>query len=295
MANRDEKEMMSSQSGYFSRERKPYVEMEEPLPLSYGDNKIVLLPRDPQWIYAYWEINGQKEEEVREKLGKDIFQRVPLSLRVYDVTNIEFNGLNAHHYFDIAVYSKANNWYINVDRGGKSYCVDVGLQIPGKDFFVLARSNIITLPEGKISDISDEEWMMLKGDFEKLMKLAGIEKIGKTSPEAKRKILYELEEILSVTSPGISPSGMWIKPEARGFWLMADTELTVYGATEPDSILTVQGKRIPLKSDGTFSIRFSLPDGCQEIPVEAFSRDEKEKRGMKITVTRQTDQQNPSD
>jgi hypothetical protein len=27
------------------------------LPSGYGDNKILLLVRDPYWVYSYWEIS----------------------------------------------------------------------------------------------------------------------------------------------------------------------------------------------------------------------------------------------
>ena len=45
------------------RERKQFK-----LPSGYGDNKIVLLARDPWWIFAYWEILKDKKEAVIEKI-----------------------------------------------------------------------------------------------------------------------------------------------------------------------------------------------------------------------------------
>src|ERR1043166_5379697 len=35
------------------------------LPLEYGDTKIVLLVRDPEWIFAYWEVNDATRQELR--------------------------------------------------------------------------------------------------------------------------------------------------------------------------------------------------------------------------------------
>ncbi len=285
-------EATASQGSYVSRKQSVYVDVGGSLPLNYGDNKIVILPRDPVTVYAYWEINESKKAEVKEKFGRDIFQKTPYTLRIYDVTNIDFNGLNSHRFFDIELPSGVNNWYINIDEGGKSCCVDIGLHIPGGDFFILARSNFITLPTGKISDVNDEEWMMVKGDFEKLMRLVGIEKIGKSSFEVKRKLFDEMREIISVSSPGVSSLGMWSKPETKGFWFVANAELTICGATQSDAVLSVQGKEVSLKPDGTFSLRMALPDGCQEIPIEAMSKNKKEKRDIKIIVNRRTNQQN---
>lgn len=63
----------------------------------------------------------------------------------------------------------------------------------------------------------------------------------------------------------------------------------MYGATEPDAKLTVQGKEIKLKQDGTFTLRFALPDGKQVIPVEATSKDGVDRRRITPIVTRKTE------
>jgi hypothetical protein len=72
----------------------------------------------------------------------------------------------------------------------------------------------------------------------------------------------------------------------KGFWLKADTELIVYGATEPDARLTVQGKPVALRPDGSFSLRFYLPDGKQEYPIHAVSNDGTMEREITFVVNR---------
>ena len=69
---------------------------------------------------------------------------------------------------------------------------------------------------------------------------------------------------------------------------MVNTELIVYGATEPDAKVTVSGKEIALRPDGTFSLRFSLPDGKQIIPVKAVSADSLDERVITPVVTKET-------
>jgi hypothetical protein len=69
---------------------------------------------------------------------------------------------------------------------------------------------------------------------------------------------------------------------------LANTELIVYGATEPTAKLFVQGKRVNLRRDGTFSLRFALPDGQQVIPIEAIRDDEQEKRSITPVVEKKT-------
>ena len=69
---------------------------------------------------------------------------------------------------------------------------------------------------------------------------------------------------------------------------MADCELILYGATEPDALVTVSGRKVVLNPDGTFSMRFALPDGNIDLPIKAVSKDETDTRKIEITVTRKT-------
>ena len=84
------------------------------LPKSYGDTKIVILPRDPLWFYAYWEVAADTYSKLKEKVGEGKFNSSRWALRVYDVTGIRFNGSNANRYFDIVIGFGADNWYVNV-------------------------------------------------------------------------------------------------------------------------------------------------------------------------------------
>jgi len=162
----------------------------------YGETKIALLPRDPRWIYAYWEIAEAKKEEVRRKRGAEIFSRGSLTLRFYDVTDIIFNGRNAHKQFDVKVYSEIGNWYFQVPESGRTYLSDIGLLTAEGEFIVLARSNAVSLPKGKISEIGDEEWMIVKEEFEKLVKKMHLDKAGLSTEEAMKILSRRLEEIL---------------------------------------------------------------------------------------------------
>jgi len=66
--------------------------------------------------------------------------------------------------------------------------------------------------------------------------------------------------------------------ERRDFWFSVNAELVIYGATEPDAAVTIGGRRIQLRPDGTFSYRFSLPDGSYELPLAARSPQGDERR-----------------
>ncbi|MCX5686016.1 MAG: DUF4912 domain-containing protein [Candidatus Omnitrophica bacterium] len=257
-------------------------------PPGYGDNKIVLLTRDPWWIFSYWEIRRDKEDETVRKI-ESAGERVEKSvLRIYDVTDVNFNGKNAHTYFDIDLKGLANNWYINVNMPDRAWIVDIGIVSNKGNFYMLARSNVVKTPRFGMSDVLDAEWMMPEDEYWKMFGLSGGFGVGKGSLEVREALKKRLEE--QITSGGISSAASFYrKPQERKFWLVVNTELIVYGATEPDAKLTVQGKEINLRPDGTFTLRFALPDGKQVIPVEATSSDGVDKRRITPIVTRKTE------
>jgi hypothetical protein len=74
----------------------------------------------------------------------------------------------------------------------------------------------------------------------------------------------------------------------KGFWFNVNAELIIYGATEPDANVTIGGRRIQLRRDGTFSFRFALPDGNYDLPVQATAADASDSRRAELAFSRAT-------
>ena len=96
------------------------------------------------------------------------------------------------------------------------------------------------------------------------------------------------------TSPGgavsslSSPSG-GAQARGKGFWFNVNAELIIYGATERDATVTIGGRKIKLRADGSFTYRFALPDGRYDLPVVAVSADETDGRAADLKFTRTTE------
>ena len=75
----------------------------------------------------------------------------------------------------------------------------------------------------------------------------------------------------------------------KGFWFNVNAELIIYGATEPDAQVTIGGRVIKLRGDGTFSYRFILPDGQYELPAVAISSDKTDGRAAELRFGRSTE------
>jgi hypothetical protein len=262
--------------------------MPQELPGQYGKDKMVLQVRDPWWLHCYWEITTHTWEKLKERL-KEIFYSAKRVLRVYDVSHVIFSGKNAHRFFDIEVNQEANSWYIDAAGPGRSWCVDYGLKLPNGEFITILRSNTVTTPLDGPSWITDEEWMIPEEMFGRLYGMGfglGRSSPGKAWQERFKKALFS--GVLA--SPGITSVASPVKKrlKERKFWMVVDCELIVYGATEPDAKVTVQGRRINLRPDGSFTLRYALPDGKQVIPVKAISADEIEERTITPIVSRET-------
>ena len=257
------------------------------LPEEYGATMAALLPRDPEWMYVYWEITPNSKARIARDHGQDIFDKARQVLRVYDISHARGRG-----YFDVPVMLEAKNWYVHAEDGGRDYCCELGLVLPDGRFVGIVKTNTVHLPAGRVSDVMDEKWLSVSPDFEKLLQLSGVEYIGKGSGEVARSLAQRWEMLRSVFSraaswgvSSLSPRAQE-KPREKKFWLAADCELILYGATEPDAEVTVSGRKVKLNPDGTFSMRFALPDGDMVLPVKAMSKDERDLRWVKIRVMR---------
>lgn len=94
---------------------------------------------------------------------------------------------------------------------------------------------------------------------------------------------------LGVSSLGISSlSSPFGGMPAKGFWFNVNAELIIYGATEADAKVTIGGHQIKLRSDGSFSFRFALPDGNYDLPAVAVSSDGTDSRAADLKFSRNT-------
>ncbi|MDP8216637.1 MAG: DUF4912 domain-containing protein [Candidatus Kaelpia imicola] len=150
----------------------------------YDEDSLVLLVRDPWWLYSYWEIRGQLWEDTRLRCGDSGYREV---LRVYDVTGIESEGSESYNsYFDIELTSFIECWYINIKEPGRSYVAEVGLRTDSGKFFTIIRSNVVAAPRYGPSELVDEEWMVVDEDYWKMFALSGGYGTGISSEELQK-------------------------------------------------------------------------------------------------------------
>jgi len=304
------------------------------LPDGYGESRIVLLPRDPQWAYAYWDIPNEHKQELRNQGGRR------LALRFYDVTDIDINTQRPHSLQQYECGEVAREWYLPVPVSDRDYSVEIGYVCDDGRWLVLSRSASMRIPPVYPSDWIEDKFITvdwnqdLRGrTFAKLVPPsqkagAAADMVGAAGEQnalySKMSELAQSAEAQRVAgslfgsmhqapeqavSSFVFPSGagLWALPTASGvnmsgaglfasappvkprkFWLVADAELIVYGATEPDATVTIDGEEIELKPDGTFRFQMSFQDGVIRYPIVAIAKDGEQMRSVHMDFERQT-------
>lgn len=114
------------------------------LPEKYNEDYLTLLVRDPEWLFAYWEIHNDV-----------ISYGSKLAIRVYNVLN---QDMQTEHY-DVILDEKATRFHIHVNKPDNKFYVVIGRKMENGDFIPILQSNIVTTPRFSISTILDKDWL----------------------------------------------------------------------------------------------------------------------------------------
>ncbi len=281
-----------------------------------ANTRVVFLPRDPQWAYVFWEISDADRRQAQSTGASH------LSLRLADVTGLQDGSSHPHTLQEVPVDSHSTEWYLPVPMCDRDYRVELGFRA-GSNWISLAFSSVARVPALHPSDQILDQFVPFSLDtttttpdpqpsvtpiesgnsglHERLYQTATTHF---RSRRVGSEVLHE-QDYYSNNQRGLSDSGsgLWasgrnesglggVAPRQRSFWLVADAELIVYGATDPSARLTIGGEEVPLSSDGTFRIQVPFRDGEQAYPIEATAADGEQKRNITLNFERMTPEDN---
>jgi uncharacterized protein len=304
-------------------------------PGGYGESRIVLMPRDPQWSYTYWDVPNEQRQELRRQGGQQ------LALRLYDTTDVNMGYQVPHSVQEYPCDELAREWYIPIPVSDRDYVIEIGYRCADGRWLALARSAAVRIPPTYPSDWINDQFITVDWDMElrgkTLFNLGNKQTVGANgvstpiydqifgmaaTTEAQRVAgsLYGSMQHVAASvqhfpaeslSSFVFPSGvgLWALPTASGvsgagfsasaapvrprqFWLVADAELIVYGATEPDATVTIGGSPIKLNPDGTFRFQMSFQDGLIDYPILAVAADGEQTRSIHMKFNRETPSRN---
>ncbi len=299
----------------------------EPTTQPGHETRVVFLPRDPQWAYVCWEI-AESDRQLALEAGAS-----QLALRVADVTGLQGGSSHPHTLQEVVVDSHVTEWYIPVPLSDRDYRVELGYRKKaGGGWISLAFSSVARVPSQLPSEQILDQFVPFSLDspptslpeptsaspeasdvansglHERLYQSAtsNWRRLGRGS-EAFHEYGLDSDSVAAGAPLHASGLGLWasgrqesglggVPARSRSFWLVADAELIVYGATDPQARLSIGGEEVPLSADGTFRIQVPFRDGQQIYPIEACAADGEQKRNIVLKFRRTTpeDNSNPS-
>ena len=281
-------------------------------PLPLAQTRVVFLPRDPQWAYVFWDISGESRNAATAAGARQ------LCLRVSDVTGLQTGASHPHTLQEVVVDSNATEWYLPVPLSDRDYRVELGYRKTDGGWFSLAFSAVARVPALHPSEQILDQFVPFSLDaapttlpapaesgdsslHERLYQNATVRwrRLGRGSEG-----FHEIEGG-NASNHGLNDSGIgrWasgrnesgiggVAPRQRSFWLVADAELIVYGATDPAATLSIGDEIVPLSADGTFKVQVPFRDGQQFYPIKAVAADGEQTRNITLEFERNTPEDN---
>ena len=295
------------------------------LPESYGTRRLFLAARDPRWLYAYWDFSWQqlRDAEQESPEGKVFLQiYIPGAERVHQIQ--VFPG-SKEWYLPVhrpATLFQAELGYYRHDGSFHRLAVSDEVLTPRDDPSPNREVEFVTIPfhysfrqlldmirdqilpgEGLAkalarlqregyplpfpyalrrvvpSGLADRILEYLGGDLIRRIRVGSLE-----ITETLRRRLLELGSSGIPSSLSSGPRG-----QDRSFSMHVNAELIIYGGTVPGAKVTVDGREIHLRPDGTFSYHFTFPDGRFHIPIAASAPDGLEERSVLLSFLRLTE------
>ncbi|MBM5816824.1 MAG: DUF4912 domain-containing protein [Cyanobacteria bacterium K_Offshore_surface_m2_239] len=280
----------------------------EPISASW----VSLMPQDHQWAIARWSVATSDRERALAAGGQE------LALRLTDVNGSHNGQALPHAVQQVVVSAGANEWHLPVPVGDRAYRVELGYRTADGGWYPLVVSSVVRMPaeaDGPMESLSPftlataeqiPVWSAPPGApglHERLYQqaTASRRRLGLGSEgfqEHGAEGLAGAGGQLSGAGGQVSGAGAWasgreasgagLTARQRSFWLVADAELLVYGATDPAATLRVGDREVPLAEDGTFSFHATFPDGEQHYPIRALAADGEQHRSITLDFARTT-------
>lgn len=269
---------------------------------------VSFIPADPQWANICWGISATDRQNALSAGGQQ------LVIRLTDVTDRPAREARPHTLQEMIVDAAATEWHLPIPLGDRDYRVELGYRTSTGGWYSLVVSSVTRMPADvdlpspspiPFSIVSTGEgglnWLSPQprsGLHERLYQQASAGRrrlsVGSEDFHEQGAFLHGIEGAAGQSSgvglwaSGREGSGAGMAARQRSFWLVADAELIVYGATDPSATLTVADQTLPLANDGSFRLHMAFPDGDQNYPIRALASDGEQKRSITLDFSRTT-------
>lgn len=128
-----------------------------PLPTSYGDDRLVLLARDPGTLFAYWDLAPGFDHPAGARVAR-------LVLRIEDLTLLDFQAARPWQHHDFEIEGLVGSRYVEVAHSAGTYRAQVGWRAVDGSFASRVQSSIVTTPRADTPGHEPLRWMTVRVD-----------------------------------------------------------------------------------------------------------------------------------
>jgi hypothetical protein len=137
-----------------------FIDRGAPIPAHYGMDRCIALPRDPNWIFVYWELKGGILDRLRFAHSAEVIDNSRWVLRV------RTPEAGTHYLVDVDL--RAGQWYLKVAPDTRLR-IDMGFMDQHGEFVLVLTGNDTATPRPGVSDVVDERWQIVRKELEKLL------------------------------------------------------------------------------------------------------------------------------
>ncbi len=210
------------------------------------------------WVKLSWELCSKTLSRAESALGPEWMRSVPI-IRTFEL--FDHNDIDKRNRIDdLQISGDAESWFVQIEKPGRRYQFVLGYLAPSGRFFALAKSASVTAPKPGAQGSMERAYGGLSngnGSNGKEYRIgdSNVWRIGEFNAQKSDALK------LAYTSQRSAQTG-----EGGEYRFNLEAEIVVHGITQPGSALTVHGEPVMLREDGSFSVKYSLPNGRHVIP-----------------------------
>ena len=137
-----------------------------------GDHVALAMVR-PRHGYLHWHVLQSTSDRLGDELGQ-AFSEARLIVRIHDVTDIVFDGRNAHMSFDLEVSPLHGKRYFPVNHVARNLLAEVGFRLRDGSLHVLARSGPAFFDRDRPSGRFDLSGLYVDAQFRRVLPVENV-------------------------------------------------------------------------------------------------------------------------
>lgn len=142
-------------------------------PISSATDSLVVHMVHPRRGHVHWHLRQESVERLRAEAG-EAGRHAPLVIRVYDVTDVVFDGYNAHRSFDIDVSGLSGSYYFGIDEPGRNRLAEIGIRCSDGSYRAAARSATVFFDRDRAAGNFQLDGFFVSGGFKRVFPVENI-------------------------------------------------------------------------------------------------------------------------